>query len=155
MKVLSAGILLFDRHSPPLRVLLVHPGGPYWAKKDLGAWSIPKGEYTPDEAPETAARREMAEETGFAFGGPLFPLGEARQPSGKQITAFAAEGAFDIRTLRSQSFGMEWPPHSGRIQAFPEVDRCDWFELPEARRRILPGQAVFLDRLDTWLREQT
>lgn len=148
MTKLSAGILLYERGDQELRVLLIHPGGPYWAKRDLGAWSIPKGEYEPGEVAEDAARRELAEETGLVLQTSFHELGEARQPSGKRITAFAAEAQFDIANLRSNLFEMEWPPHSGRTQRFPEVDRAGWFSLAEARRRILPGQAVFLDRVE-------
>ena len=142
----SAGILLYNRDEDGVRVLLAHPGGPFWAKKDLGAWSIPKGEYD-DEAPEAAARREFAEETGMALTAPLIPLGDIRQTSGKRVTAFAAEGAFDPATLVSNLFEMEWPPKSGRRQSFPEVDRAEWFSPDDARRRLIPAQAAFIDRL--------
>ncbi|MGZ3306687.1 MAG: NUDIX domain-containing protein, partial [Asticcacaulis sp.] len=118
MTTLSAGILLFQRGDDP-RVLLVHPGGPFWAKKDLGAWSIPKGEYLPPEDAETAARREFAEETGGRLTAALIPMGEARQKSGKVVTAFAAEQSFDVAQLKSNLFEMEWPPRSGRRQSFP------------------------------------
>jgi predicted NUDIX family NTP pyrophosphohydrolase len=147
MAILSAGIILFETGNEGLRVLLVHPGGPYWAKRDFGAWSIPKGEYMSDEPAEDAARRELAEETGLVLTLPLTSLGEARQPSGKRITAFAAETAFDIATLRSNLFEMEWPPKSGHRQSFPEIDRAAWFSIADARRHIIPGQAIFLDRL--------
>lgn len=147
MAILSAGILLYESGNDGLRVLLVHPGGPYWAKRDFGAWSIPKGEYTSDEPAEDAARRELAEETGLVLTKPLVALGEARQPSGKRITAFAAEAAFDIATLQSNLFEMEWPPRSGQSQNFPEVDRASWFSIPDASRYIIPGQAIFLVRL--------
>lgn len=147
MAILSAGILLYESGSDGLRVLLVHPGGPYWAKRDLGAWSIPKGEYTGDESAEDAARRELAEETGLVLTLPLWALGEARQPSGKRITAFAAEAAFDITALRSNLFEIEWPPRLGQSQSFPEIDRAAWFSIADARQRIIPGQAIFLDRL--------
>lgn len=147
MAILSAGIILFETGNEGLRVLLVHPGGPYWTKRDFGAWSIPKGEYMSDESAEDAARRELAEETGLVLTLPLTSLGEARQPSGKRITAFAAEAAFDIATLRSNLFEMEWPPKSGHKQSFPEVDRAAWFSIADARRHIIPGQGIFLDRL--------
>ena len=143
----SAGILLYALDNSDLRVLLVHPGGPFWARRDLGAWSIPKGEYDTGELPECAARREFAEETGMAFAGELTDLGEARQSSGKRVTAFAGHGDFDVTSLRSNIFEMEWPPHSGRQQAFPEIDRAAWFDLNEAKARILSGQITFLDRL--------
>ena len=143
----SAGVLLYKREDGVLKVLLVHPGGPFWAKKDAGAWSIPKGEYVEGEDPEAAARREFEEELGVALEGELEPLGEAVQPSRKRVIAFAAEGDFDIGAIRSNSFEMEWPPKSGRRQSFPEIDRAGWFTLAEARDRILAGQRVFLDRL--------
>lgn len=145
MSKLSAGILLFERD--PLRVLLVHPGGPFWARKDLGAWSIPKGEYADGDDAETAARRELAEETGLVLGGALIALGEVKQASGKRVTAFAAETPFDVTTLVSNTFEIEWPPKSGRLQSFPEVDRADWFDIDTARQKIIPAQAALLDRL--------
>jgi predicted NUDIX family NTP pyrophosphohydrolase len=147
MKRLSAGLLLYRSAPDGLEVLLVHPGGPLWARKDDGWWSIPKGEYLPDESPEEAALREFTEETGHLVAGDLIPLGEAVQPSRKIVTALALAGDFDVATLRSNSFEMEGPPRSGRRQSFPEVDRAGWFSLPAARIKILPGQAVFLDRL--------
>ena len=147
MATLSAGIILYEPGPKGLRVLLVHPGGPFWSKRDLGAWSIPKGEYPADEPAEDAARRELAEETGLVLTKPLIALGEARQPSGKRITAFAAEAKFDAAALRSNRFDMEWPPKSGQTQSFPEVDRAAWFSIADARQYILPGQAIFLDRL--------
>ncbi len=145
MTKLSAGILLFQRDA--LRVLLVHPGGPFWARKDMGAWSIPKGEYDDDEDAEAAARRELAEETGLVLTMDLIPLGEVKQASGKRVTAFAAEASFDVTTLVSNRFDLEWPPKSGRMQRFPEVDRAEWFALDTARAKIIPAQAAFLDRL--------
>jgi predicted NUDIX family NTP pyrophosphohydrolase len=147
MAVKSAGILLYKHEAGELRVLLVHPGGPFWAKKDAGAWSIPKGEYVEGEDPEAAARREFEEELGVALEGALRPLGEAVQPSRKRVTAFAAERDLDVAAIRSNSFEIEWPPKSGRRQSFPEVDQASWFTLEEAREKILPGQRVFLDRL--------
>jgi len=143
----SAGLLLYRRTPAGLQVLLVHPGGPFWQGKDLGAWSIPKGEVTPGEEPLAAARREFREETGFEVSGPVVPLGHLRQPGGKTVHAWAMDGDTDPRTLRSNTFSMEWPRGSGHVQTFPEVDRAEWFDLPEARRRILPGQAAFLDAL--------
>lgn len=124
MAVRSAGIILYNRKNGALRVLLVHPGGPFWAKKDAGAWSIPKGEYAEGEDPEAAARREFEEELGVALEGELQPLGEAVQPSRKRIAAYAVEGALDPDRIVSNSFEMEWPPRSGRRQAFPEIDRA-------------------------------
>ncbi len=143
----SAGILLYRKAPEGLLVLLVHPGGPFWAKRDDGAWSIPKGEYAEGERPEDAALREFSEETGHAPEGRPELLGEQRQNSGKIVTAFALEGDFDIAGLRSNLFEMEWPPRSGRIQSFPEVDRAGWFTLPDAANRIVPGQRPFLDAL--------
>jgi predicted NUDIX family NTP pyrophosphohydrolase len=144
----SAGILLYRLAGPRLEVLLVHPGGPFWAKKDLGAWSIPKGEYDEGEDPLAVARREYAEELGSALpAGECIALGEIVQPSLKAVTGFALEGDFDPATLKSNSFELEWPPKSGRKQSFPEVDRAAWFGVEEAREKILPGQAPFLDRL--------
>jgi predicted NUDIX family NTP pyrophosphohydrolase len=130
-----------------LQVLLVHPGGPFWARRDAGAWSIPKGEYGADEDPLTAARREFAEELGIAPRGECHPLGEVKQKGGKIVTAFALEGDLDAGAIRPGSFEMEWPPNSGRRQSFPEVDRAAWFEVAEARSKILPAQAAFIDRL--------
>lgn len=147
MAAKSAGVLLYNRKAGALRVLLVHPGGPFWAKKDAGAWSIPKGEYAEGEDPEAAARREFEEELGVALEGELRPLGEAVQPSRKRIVAYAVEGELDPARIVSNTFEMEWPPRSGRRQAFPEIDRAGWFTLAEAREKLLPGQRVFLDRL--------
>jgi predicted NUDIX family NTP pyrophosphohydrolase len=147
MAAKSAGVLLHKREHGELRVLLVHPGGPFWARKDAGAWSIPKGEYAKGEDPEAAARREFAEELGTALDGELEPLGEAVQGGGKRVTAFAAEGDLDVAAITSNHFEMEWPPRSGRRQTFPEVDRAGWFTLEEAGDKILAGQRVFLDRL--------
>jgi predicted NUDIX family NTP pyrophosphohydrolase len=130
-----------------LQVLLVHPGGPFWARRDAGAWSIPKGEYGADEDALTAARREFAEELGIAPQGECHPLGEVTQKGGKIVTAFALEGDLDAGAIRPGSFEMEWPPSSGRRQSFPEVDRAAWFEVAEARSKILAAQAAFIDRL--------
>lgn len=143
----SAGLLLYRLDADCLEVLLAHPGGPFWRRRDLGAWSIPKGAIEPGEDAETAARREFAEETGHAPQGPALSLGEARQPSGKIIEAFALAGDWDPQKLVSNSFEMRWPPRSTHLVAFPEIDRAAWFALPEARERILKGQAVFLARL--------
>jgi predicted NUDIX family NTP pyrophosphohydrolase len=144
----SAGILLYKRRHGQVLVLLVHPGGPFWRRKDDGAWSIPKGEIAAGESAEAAARREFAEELGQPpTGGPLRPLGLIRQPGGKQVEAFAVEGDFDVDALSSNSFEIEWPPRSGRRQSFPEVDRAVWFALAEARVKINAGQQPLLDRL--------
>lgn len=128
-------------------MLLAHPGGPFWAKRDLGAWTIPKGTLEPGEDPYAAARREFEEETGFALGEECLALSALRQPSGKLVHAWAVEGDCDATTCRSNEFTMEWPPKSGKHASFPEIDRAEWFSLGEARRRILPGQAPFLDEL--------
>jgi predicted NUDIX family NTP pyrophosphohydrolase len=149
--ITSAGVLLYRTVGGRAECLLVHPGGPFWARKDLGSWSIPKGEHEAGEPAEAAARRELEEEIGLCWAGELLPLGEARQPSRKLISAFAARADFDCATLRSNPFEMEWPRRSGRMQRFPEIDRAAWFDLDEARRRILPGQAVFIDRLEALL----
>lgn len=143
----SAGILLYRRGGEGLEVFLVHPGGPFWAKKDEGAWSIPKGLLDAGEDPESAARREFAEEVGELPQGPLAPLGEFRQRSGKVLVAFALEGDFDPSRLVSNTFEMEWPPRSGRRARFPEVDRGEWFTAAEAVRRINPGQAPAIEAL--------
>jgi predicted NUDIX family NTP pyrophosphohydrolase len=146
--MVSAGLLLYRVRDGALEVLLVHPGGPFWARKDRGAWSLPKGELAPGEAPEDAARREFTEETGFPATGPLIPLGSARQRGGKVVRAWGLAGDCDPAHLRSNSFELEWPPHSGTMRRFPEVDQAAWFAIPEARKRILERQAAFLDRLE-------
>src|SRR6266481_1424711 len=128
-------------------VFLVHPGGPFWAKKDLGAWSIPKGEHSEGDDPLATAIREFAEETGTHPRGELRPLGEVTQPGRKIVTAFAVEGDFDPATLKSNTFELEWPPKSGRRATFPEVDRAAWFSLDMARAKILSGQREFITRL--------
>jgi len=145
----SAGILLYRRKRRTLELLLVHPGGPFWAKKDAGAWSIPKGEYEDGDDPRAAALREFEEELGSALpaGTELVELGTVKLKSGKRITAFAAEGDLDAETISSNTFEMEWPPRSGRMQAFPEVDRAGWFSIEEAREKLNPAQAEFLVRL--------
>jgi predicted NUDIX family NTP pyrophosphohydrolase len=146
---LSAGILAYRRTSHGLEVLLVHPGGPYWRNKDLGAWSIPKGEIGPSEDPEQAARREFSEELGpSAKIGLLQALGEVRQRGGKRVIAFCAEADFDTASLSSNNFEIEWPPRSGSFQAFPEVDRACWFGLEAARSKMLSGQVELIDRLE-------
>jgi predicted NUDIX family NTP pyrophosphohydrolase len=145
-KKTSAGLLLYRRRGN-LEVFLVHPGGPYWAKKDAGAWSLPKGEFGEGEDPLQAAKREFTEETGFAISGEFRPLNPLKQPSGKVVYAWAIEGDGDPYQIRSNSFSLEWPPKSGKIRQFPEVDRAAWFNIPEARSRILPGQMGFIDQL--------
>ena len=149
MPKLSAGLLVYRRGDDGLEVLLVHPGGPYWAKKDDGAWSIPKGEYEPDEDPLQVALREFEEETGKAPPDPAsaVSLGELRQPSGKVVSAWAVEGDVDVAEVHSNTFEMEWPPRSGRTQEFPEVDRAGWFGPEAARRKLLRGQLGFIERL--------
>jgi len=144
----SAGILLYRNGVDMPEVLLVHPGGPFWAKKDLGAWSIPKGEPEPGEDPRDCALREFAEELGSPLpGGELVELGEIRQRGGKVVTAWAAEGDLDPETIHSDTFTLEWPPRSGVQREFPEVDRAAWFAPDEARRRLVPAQAELVDRL--------
>jgi len=145
----SAGILLYRRRGAGLELLLVHPGGPFWAKKDLGAWSIPKGEYGAGEDAFAVAKREFEEETGAPPQGKFLPLGEVVQGGGKIVTAWALEGDFDPVTLRSNTFELEWPPRSGRVQSCPEVDRAQWFAPDEARAKILKGQSPFIARLLT------
>jgi predicted NUDIX family NTP pyrophosphohydrolase len=145
---LSAGILAYRHARYGLEVLLVHPGGPFWRNKDDGAWSIPKGEIDQAENPEQAARREFAEELGPAASiGPLQPLGEIRQRGGKRVIAFSGKGAFDDAKLSSNTFEMQWPPRSGRLLSFPEVDRAEWFDMETAKSKVLSGQVELIDRL--------
>ncbi len=144
----SAGVLLYRRRSDRLEVLLVHPGGPFWAGKDEGAWSIPKGEFDVDESAEAAAIREFAEETGSTLNADgLMPLGSVRQRGGKVVHAWAAEGDLDVADIRSNAFSIEWPPRSGRYQEFPEIDRAEWFDLDSAGRKLNAAQSRFLERL--------
>jgi predicted NUDIX family NTP pyrophosphohydrolase len=144
----SSGILLYRGEGNAREVLLVHPGGPFWSNKDLGAWSIPKGEYAEGEDPLAVAKREFAEELGSPPpDGEYLNLGEIKQPSRKLVATFAVAGDLDPATLQSNLFELEWPPKSGRKQSFPEVDRARWFNLAEARAKIHPGQAPFIDRL--------
>jgi len=143
----SAGLLLFRRTPSGVEVLLVHPGGPLWAKKDEGAWSIPKGEIDANEEPLAAARREFEEELGSPVSGEFIALAPIRQASGKVVHAWAVEGDFDPATFTSGMFSMEWPPRSGRQQEFPEVDRAEWFSLDDARRKINKAQIELLDQL--------
>jgi predicted NUDIX family NTP pyrophosphohydrolase len=144
----SAGILLYRLRDGAPEVLLVHPGGPFWANKDDGAWSIPKGEHGEDEDPRAAALREFEEETGTAPPpAALADLGSVRLKSGKQVAAWAVEGDLDPETIHSNTFELEWPPRSGRMQTVPEVDRAGWFGLEEASAKLNPAQGAFLDRL--------
>jgi predicted NUDIX family NTP pyrophosphohydrolase len=143
----SAGLLLYRRNGNGVEVLLGHPGGPFWRNKDLGSWSIPKGLIAEGEKPLAAARREFTEETGHRPRGKSLPLGEAKQPGGKLVQAWAVEGDWDAASLKSNMFEMEWPPRSGRRHSFPELDRAEWFDLAEAQAKILKGQAIFLTRL--------
>lgn len=147
----SAGLLMFRRRAGALEVLLAHPGAPFWQHKDQGAWTIPKGEFAEPELALDAAQREFAEETGFAVNPPLLPLGDVVQKSGKRITAWAFEGECDPAQLRCNEFELEWPPRSGRRQSHPEIDRVGWFGVAEARRKLLPAQCAFLDRLQQTL----
>jgi predicted NUDIX family NTP pyrophosphohydrolase len=150
----SAGILLWRTRQDNLEVLLAHQGGPFWAKKDHGHWTIPKGEAEPGEELVAVARREFEEETGAQVpDGPLIELGEIRQKSGKLVLGWAAEGDLDPATAVSNTFDLEWPPRSGVTQSFPEIDRVEWFELDEARRRLKAAQVPFLDRLQAALAE--
>jgi len=152
MSVESAGILPYRRRDGRLEVFLVHPGGPFYRHRDDGAWSIAKGLIEPGEDPRTAALREFEEETGFRIAGELEPLGTLRQRSGKRVHAWAAQAPdLDPARLRSNTFTLEWPRGSGRYQTFPEVDRGAWFDLDTARRKLLPGQTGFLERLQRML----
>jgi predicted NUDIX family NTP pyrophosphohydrolase len=143
---ISAGVLVF-RRAPRLEVLLGHPGGPYWARKDEGAWSIPKGLVDTDDDLAAAARRELAEETSFIADGPLVPLAPVRQKSGKIVHGFALEADFDLKQFASNTFDIEWPPRSGRRRAFPEIDRIGYFAIDEAMRKILAYQQPFIREL--------
>ena len=138
---------MYRRRDSKIEVFLVHPGGPYWAKKDLGAWSIPKGEFVDGEEPLEVAKREFEEETGFVPDGHFTELGDLKQPGGKIVTAWAFEGDCDPTKLRSNTFVMAWPPRSGRQTEIPEVDRGCWYTVEDARERLLAGQRAFLDRL--------
>lgn len=148
MPKLSAGVLLYRTRDGVVEVLIVHPGGPFWARKDEGAWSIPKGEYSDGEDAWTVAQREFDEELGLPLpAGPRVELGALKQPSGKVITAFAVEGDLDVTNARSNTFELEWPRGSGRMREFPEVDRVGWFTVARARAKLLKGQHPFLERL--------
>lgn len=148
----SAGILMYKHEDGELRVLLVHPGGPLFAKRDLGWWTIPKGEFIDGEEPIAAAVRELWEETGAEVdAAQLAELGSVRQKSGKVVSAWSVEADFDVTRLESNTFELEWPPHSGKVREFPEVDRGEWFSVQEARAKINAAQAAFLDRLQALL----
>ncbi|MEV7521138.1 NUDIX domain-containing protein [Streptomyces sp. NPDC091371] len=160
----SAGLLLFRRTGAPgatgatgdrgIQVLLGHMGGPLWSGRDAGGWAIPKGEYEPDETPRDAARREFTEELGLPPPeGEYLPLGDVRLTSGKLVTIWAVEADLDPARMVPGTFSMEWPPHSGTVQEFPELDRVDWFAPPAARRQLIPAQIPFLDRLLTLLED--
>ncbi len=160
MPKLSAGLLLYRYRERRLEVFLVHPGGPFWKNKDLGSWSLPKGEYESGENPLQAAQREFREETGFApppaaHQAAYIPLGEIRQPGGKLVTAWAVEGDCAAEEISSNTFELEWPPKSGRMQQFPEVDRAAWFSLADAVTKILPGQSAFLEILASHLNRKS
>jgi predicted NUDIX family NTP pyrophosphohydrolase len=155
MPVRSAGLLCHRRSAGQLEVLLVHPGGPFWATKDDGAWSIPKGEIDADEDPLEAAQREFMEELGATPEGTFLPLEPVRQAGGKVVVAWAFEGDLDVSAITSSTFSMEWPPRSGQVREFPEVDRAAWFPIEEARRKILKGQMPLLDQLVAKLAGQT
>jgi predicted NUDIX family NTP pyrophosphohydrolase len=145
---LSAGVLLYRSCDGVVEVLIAHPGGPFWARKDDGVWSLPKGEYSEGEDPWAAAQREFSEELGLSVpDGRHIDFGPLRQPSGKVVTAFAVEGDLDVTNARSNTFELEWPKGSGRLQEFPEVDRVAWFPVAQARAKLLKGQRAFLDRL--------
>jgi len=144
---LSAGLLLWRNRAGGPEVLLAHPGGPFWAKRDAGAWTIPKGEVEPGEDPLATARREFREEIGQQPAGPFLPLGEIRQKAGKRVVAWAVPGDLAVEDVHSHSITVEWPRGSGRSHTFPEIDRCAWFDLAEAKRRLNPAQSAFIDEL--------
>ncbi len=144
----SAGILIYRIANKRLQVLLVHPGGPFWAKKDLGAWSVPKGEIDEGEEPFAAALREIKEETGLMIDGSFIALTPVRQKSGKQVYAWAIEQDIDASSIKSNEFEMEWPPKSGRTKSFPEIDKAEWFDINEAKRKILEAQIPLIEELE-------
>ncbi|MDR4497303.1 MAG: NUDIX domain-containing protein [Candidatus Scalindua sp.] len=150
----SAGILLYRYQKDVVEVLLVHPGGPFWARKDLGIWSIPKGEYGESENPFQVAKREFREETGFQAEGEFMPLKPLKQPSNKIITAWAVEGDCDASKIKSNTFTMEWPPRSGKEQEIPEVDRAGWFTIDMAKKKLLKGQVGFIEELCALLKKK-
>lgn len=147
MRKRSCGILLYRHVDGALQFLLTHPGGPFWRHRDAGAWTIPKGECDEGESDEACARREFREELGAEIPGALQPLGEITQKGGKRVIAFAAAGEFDVDALVSNTFELEWPPRSGRMQSFPEVDRAEWMPVARARAMLLPAQVELIDRL--------
>ena len=142
---------MYRKRAGDVEVFLVHPGGPFWVKKDLGAWSIPKGEYEAEEDPLAAAKREFHEETGFTVEGDFHPLEPVKQPSGKVVAAWTVEGDCDCASIKSNTFSMEWPPRSGRKREFPEIDRAEWFSIGDAKKRILKGQIGLLEQLELLL----
>lgn len=143
----SAGILLYRFRNSKLEVLLVHPGGPFWARKDIGVWSIPKGEFTVEEKPLEAAKREFLEETGSEVSGDFIPLTPFKQKGGKVVYAFALEGDLDVNQLRSNTFKMEWPPQSGKVEEFPEIDRAEWFDFLKSKEKLNEAQGSIIDEL--------
>jgi predicted NUDIX family NTP pyrophosphohydrolase len=147
MPTLSAGILLFKWVDGSIRIFLVHPGGPFYVKKDIGAWSIPKGEFSANEDALVAAIREFHEETGFIINGNFITLNPVNQSKHKTVYAYAAEGEIDSKNIHSNTFKLEWPPKSGRIQEYPEIDEGEWFTVDEAKQKILKGQISFIDQL--------
>ncbi|KPJ93561.1 MAG: hypothetical protein AMJ53_07040 [Gammaproteobacteria bacterium SG8_11] len=153
MPITSAGILLYRIAQAHLQVFLVHPGGPFWAHKDAGAWSIPKGEFGADEDALAAARREFAEETGFDIDGEFKELAPVKQSSAKTVYAWAVVGDLDASAIRSNTFTMQWPPNSGRYAEFPEVDRGQWFDFPTAKQKIVKGQVPLLEQLEELLQK--
>jgi len=155
MPLHSAGLLLHRLRDGRLELFLAHPGGPYWAKKDDGVWSIPKGLIDPDEDPLAAARREFHEETGHVIDGEFIPLGDLKQKGNKIVHAWAVAGDIDAESIRSNTYAVQWPPKSGQWRRYPEIDRAGWFGVADARRKILPGQAGFIDRLIELLDEST
>ncbi len=150
----SAGILMYRSQKDVLEVLLVHPGGPFWTQKDIGSWSIPKGEYTDTEDPFTVAKREFEEETSFQVDGDFTPLTPLEQPSGKVVSAWTVEGDCDASKIKSNTFLMEWPPRSGKKQEFPEVDRAEWFTIDTAKKKLLKGQVGFIEELCKLLKNE-
>jgi predicted NUDIX family NTP pyrophosphohydrolase len=144
----AAGVLLYRGKGSSLEVFLIHPGGPFWAKKDESSWSIPKGEFLENEDPLTAAKREFQEETGFSVEGPFVSIGSVKQSSGKVVQAWACEGDVDAAAIQSNTFQLEWPPRSGKYQDFPEADRAEWFTMDVARKKILKVQMPFLQNLE-------
>lgn len=152
-KKLSAGVLLYRVRRGEVEVFLVHPGGPYWARKDDGAWSIPKGEYDEGDDTFATAKREFCEETGSEVAGLFRALSPLTQPSGKVVSAWAVEGDLDAATVKSNTFSLEWPPHSGKRQEFPEVDRGEWFDMLTAQTKLQSGQRGFLDQLQQLLKD--